>query len=171
MASTTGAGVNPSALDNVLTNKLARMLPQRVLQNRVYRLGESSPPGLNGYGPSWQVATLVLAARTTGQMRISVPPDFHLLAINSSATVATALGAFRAQFYDVKKKKRFGDRGTLFANIGGQTGQTFFLREPYQFDKPNSQVLVLIQNLEAGANTIQIVLYGVALGPTQRRSL
>ena len=52
--------------------------------------------------------------------------------------------------------------------MGGTQGPvgpagSFFLREPYRFDEPDSQMLVSITNLELVQNTVQIVFYGVAM--------
>lgn len=163
-------GSNPYSLRDTLVNPLARMLPLKSAQAQVYRLGEKNPPsgGLDGHSPSWEVASFVLPARGTSQARISLQRDFTLLALSCNATVIDH-GGFRAQLYDTQKKVRFADRGVLSALIAG-TGtvvgahtRPMFLREPYAFDAPDSQVLVLVQNLEPVVNTIQLVLYGQVL--------
>lgn len=154
------AGVNPYSLKGVLQNPLARMLPLREATNQVYRLGEAVPPGLRGYGPTWEVISLALAGRGTLQVRLNVQRDFHLMALTASSSAA---GGFRAQLYDANKKRRFADRGVNFSNLFGATGRALFLREPYEFDQPDSSILCVVQNLDPGANTVQIVLYGVAL--------
>lgn len=148
---------NPYTLRNTLTNKLARLLPLKGAG--VYRLGESNPPGLQGYGPVWEPVTVTLGALQTQQMRVNVQRDFHLLALTGSATG----GAFRVQLYDVNNKLRLADRGVRQENVVGTGGFPFFLREPYRFDQPDSQVMFLIQNLASVSNTIQAVLYGVCL--------
>lgn len=154
------AGVNPYSLKDVQINPLARMLPLREANSQVYRLGEATPPGLRGYGPTWEVISLVLAGRGTLQVRVNVQRDFHLMALTASSSAA---GGFRAQLYDANKKRRFADRGVNFNNLFGPTGRALFLREPYRFDQPDSSILCVVQNLDAAANTVQIVLYGVAL--------
>ena len=142
-------------------NPFVRMLPVG-LQRAVYRMGEPWPPGLEGYQPRWQVLNAVLGAQQTIQLKIDVPNDFYLLAILCSATVNELGGGFRAQFYDVFKKYRLQDRGIKFQNLGGASNGAFFLRDPYHFDLPRSQVKVVLQNMEIVSNTIQVALYGVA---------
>lgn len=158
-------GVNPYSLRNTLVHPLARMLPLQRWQQQVYRLGEKNPPAgdMQDHAPSWEVASFVLPALGTIQARINVQKDFHLLAITTTSSVQTALGGFRAQLYDAIKKVRFADRGMLRALMGGTTSGPFFLREPYQFDQPNSQILVMVQNMELVQNTIQLSLYGQVL--------
>ena len=163
-------GANPYSLRNTLVNPLARMLPLKSGQSQVYRLGEKRPPsgGLDGHSPSWEVISFVLPANGTSQGRISLQRDFTLMALTCNASV-TDHGGFRAQLYDTMKKVRFADRGVLGALIAGAgtvvgaMTSPVFLREPYAFDEPDSQVLVLVQNLEPVVNTIQLVLYGQVL--------
>lgn len=157
------AGTNPYSLRGTQQNPLARMLPRTHLQGQVYRMGERVPPGLAGYGPLWIPIPFVLTARQTLQARVSVQRDFHLLAMAGSASVLTALGGFRAQFYDISKKRRFSDRGIGINQLVGPGAEPVFLREPYRFDAPDSQIMVVVQNLEAAGNTIELVLFGVAL--------
>lgn len=89
------------------------------------------------------------------------------MALTATSSVFTTRGGFRAQLYDMKKQLRFADRGQLVANIAGNGGTTpgapFFLREPWQFDEPDSQVLVIVQNMETAQNSIQLVMYGQVL--------
>lgn len=142
-------------------NYYARMFPLQREQMQVYRYGEKIPPGLEGYQPRWEVVNAVLGAQQTLQVRVDIMTDFHILALLGTASTNT-VGGFRAQFYDQLKRLRMADRGVQFSNIGGKSNSPFFLREPYRFDLPQSQMLVLFQNLEAVANTVQIALYGVA---------
>jgi len=154
-----------------LINPYAQMLPLRSDQESVYRFAEPNPPGLEGYFPRWEVVSMVLGAQQSLQVRVDLMSDFHLLALLGSATVNTGLGGFRAALYDVLKKRRIGsDRGIQFPNIGGAAGSAFYMREPYQFDLPRSQVIVLLQNMEVAQNTVQLVLYGVAAPFTGRLS-
>lgn len=141
-------------------NPFVRMFPFGP-QRSVYRLAEGRPPGLEGYQPRWQVLNAVLGAQQTIQLKIDVPNDFYLLAILTSAT-SELTGGFRAQFYDVFKKYRLQDRGVQHALLGGASNGVFFLRDPYHFNLPRSQVKVVMQNLELVTNTIQVALYGVA---------
>jgi len=148
---------------------LARMLPLQREQAQVYRLGEKNPPvgELGDHAPMWEAVTLVLGARQTAQPRVNLQRDFTLLALTTTAS-SVASGGFRAQFYDKKKDLRFADRGVQQANIaggfvGGAGIGAFFLREPYTFDQPDSQMMIIVQNLETVTNTIQIALYGVVL--------
>jgi len=152
---------NIKSLRADFVNPLTRMLPLFRPQAAVYHLADKNPPGLEGYQPRWEVVNAVLAQRDTLQMKVDIMTDFHLLAILGSATTNT-VGGFRAQFYDAIKKVRLQDRGVQFAQLGGGSNAPFFLRAPYAFDQPRSQVLIILQNLETVSNTIQIVLYGLA---------
>lgn len=157
-------GVNPYSLRNTMVHPLARMTPKGLYQQQVYRLGEKNPPvgAMADHSPKWEVVTVVLDALGTTQARINVERDFHIVSLLASSS-SNVSGGFRAQLYDTLKKVKFEDRGVNFANLAGASGKAYMLREPYQFDLPNSQVLLLLQNLEAVQNTIQIVLYGQVL--------
>lgn len=163
-------GAKPYTLSQTMQHPLARMLPLLRLQMQVYRLGEKHPPSgpLDGHGPDWEAMSMVLAARSTAQARINLQRDFTWLAVSATSSVIDH-GGFRAQFYDTKKALRFADRGVQMAQIAGPGGAVapnsgyWFLREPYRFDEPDSQLYVLVQNLETVANTIQLVFYGSVL--------
>lgn len=154
-------GANPRSLRNTLVHPLARMLPQLRFQQQVYRLGEKNPPAgtMVDHAPNWNITTLILAGLGTQQVRVNVQPDFHWLATLGGCTLNT-VGGFRAQIYDTRKKLRFADRGVRFANLGGNSIGPQWLRDPYRFDLPNSQVLLVVQNLESAQNEIQIAMYG-----------
>lgn len=161
------AGAKPYTLRYVSQHPLARMLPLHRYQDQTYRLGERLPPSaLDGHGPVWEAATVTLNARGTLQVRVNLQRDFTLIAIaaNSSSNVN---GGFRVQLYDLKKRLRFADRGVNFATFAGSvappTSSPLFLREPWRFDLPDSQLLLNVQNLEAVANTVQVVFYGSVL--------
>lgn len=163
------AGSRPYSLRHTLQNPLARMLPLSREQSQVYRLGEKRPPAgfIDGHAPVWEAISMVLTSLGTIQARVALQRDFHLLALTASTSVNTA-GGFRAQLYDAAKQVRLADRGVPLANLAGSAGPAgpvapFFLRDPYRFDDPDSQVLVVITNLEAVQNTVQLVLYGVCL--------
>lgn len=142
-------------------NPFVRMLPLAgSAQRGVYRMGDPHPAGLEGYQPRWQVLNAVLGAQQTIQTTVDLPTDFHLLALLASAT-SEVVGGFRAQLYDTLKKVRLQDRGIQHALIGGAGLSPFFLREPYHFDLPCSQVKVIMQNMETAVNTVQLVLYGM----------
>ena len=163
--------MNPSPTQNVLHHTLARMLPLHRYQSQVYRLAQKYPPGLeDGFAPIWEVATALLPARQTTQLRINFQREFHLLAISASSSLG---GGFRAQLYDMKKAYctgqgkpgvRLAARGVNLANYFGPGTSPFFLREPYPFTEKNAQALVIVQNQDtSGANNIiQVVLYGQA---------
>ena len=174
--------MNPAPDQNVLHHPLARMLPLHRYQSQVYRLAQKYPPGLeDGFTPIWEVATCLLPARQTTQLRINFQREFHLLAILGSSSQP---GGFRAQLYDMKKSYlqwanvaeriasvvrgkpgvRLAARGVNLANYFGPGSAPFFLREPHPFTEPNAQALVIIQNQDTGAtsNQIQVVLYGQA---------
>lgn len=156
--------INPYALKNTLTHPLARLLPIAKYQRQMYRLGESTPPSgaMAEHAPSWEVASFILDPQGVGQARINLQRDFWLIALLASASVNN-LGGFRAQVYDSQKDRRFADRGPFFSLIGGNVSGPQFLREPYQFDQPDSQILLNVANLEPAQNTIQIVFYGQVL--------
>jgi hypothetical protein len=141
------------------------MLPLQREQMQVYRLGEKNPPAghLQDHAPMWECVTVILSARGSTRVRVNLQRDFTLMALTATASVNTALGGFRAQLYDMKKQLRFADRGVMFANLAGTAGAAVFLREPWEFDEPDSQVLVIVQNMEAAQNSIQIALYGQVL--------
>lgn len=143
-------------------NPYARLLPLGVgSQRKVYRMAETNPPGLEGYQPRWQVLNAVIGAQQTYQAKVDLPDHFHLLAVLTSATGELLPGNFRAQFYDVFKKRRIQDRGVQNAQLGGASGAAFFLAEPYEFDIPRSQIKVVMQNLLATPSTVQVAFYGL----------
>jgi hypothetical protein len=173
--------MNPRRDPSVLTHTLARMLPLHSYQSQVYRLGEKYPPGFeDGFTPIWEVATALLPARQTTQLRINFQNQFHLLAIMGSSSLA---GGFRVQLYDMKKQYcswadaarrivgapqkpgvRLAGRGVNFATFLGTGSDPFFLREPHPFTEPNAQALVIVQNQDTSgaSNQIQVALYGLA---------
>jgi hypothetical protein len=168
--------MNPLKNPNVLINYLARMLPLDTYQHAVYRLGQKHPPGFeDGFCPMWEVATAILPARQTTQLRINFQREFHLIGTMASSSLA---GGFRAQLYDTKKQYvqgtkpgvRLAARGVNHVNYFGGTAallafgtQPFFIREPHPFTEPDAQALVIIQNQDTSAsnNNIQVALYGV----------
>jgi len=155
---------NLKSLRPEFVNPFARFLRMpKGYQAQVYRYAEASPPGCEGYQPRWEVVNAVLGPQQTIQAKVDLMNDFHILAILASASRNT-VGGFRAHVYDKKKNRRIGPgpQGCQFPNLGGNTAAPFFLREPYAFDLPLSQVLVILQNLEPAANTVQLVLYGLA---------
>jgi hypothetical protein len=160
------AGAKPYTLRYVSQHPLARMLPLHRYQDQAYRLGERIPPSaLDGHGPTWEAVTVALNARSTLQVRVNLQRDFTLIAISASSS-SSVNGGFRAQFYDKKKGLRFADRNVNQVNFAGTVAggsSPVFLREPYRFDLPDSQLLLNVQNLEIVANTVQIVFYGSAL--------
>jgi hypothetical protein len=173
--------MNPVHDPNVLVNHLSRMLPLHSYQSQVYRLAEKHPPGFeDGFTPIWEVATALLPARQTTQLRINFQNQFHLLAIMGSSSLA---GGFRVQLYDMKKQYcswanvrrriigdpqkpgvRLAGRGVNFATFLGTGSDPFFLREPHPFTEPDAQALVIIQNQDTTgtSNQIQVALYGLA---------
>jgi hypothetical protein len=72
-------------------------------------------------------------------------------------------GNFRVQIYDTQKALRMADRGVQLQNLGGDAHGPQWLRDPYHFDLPDSQVLLIVQNLEQQTNQIQVALYGQVL--------
>jgi hypothetical protein len=152
---------NLKSLRREFINPYTRMLPVRGWQADVYRMAEDLPPGLNGYQARWEVVNAVLGARQTLLVNVPLMNDFHMLAILAGASTNT-VGGFRAQIYDVLKKRKLQDRGMQFPNLGGGAASPFFLREPYRFDLPLSMVKLVLTNMEAVTNTVQLVLYGVA---------
>jgi hypothetical protein len=170
--------MNPSCGTKVLFHTLARLLTLHGYQDQVYHLGQKHPPGFeDGYCPVWEVATALLPARTTTQLRINFQREFHLFAMTASSSAA---GGFRAQLYDMKKQYcpgakpgvRLTARGVNFSNLFGAAfnpaappsngGAAWFLREPHPFTEKNAQALVVVQNQDTGgaSNQIQVALYG-----------
>lgn len=158
-------GASPRALANTLIHPLARMLPLLRYQMQVYRLGEKNPPvgSMAGHSPHWAISTLLLDPLATQQVRMNLQPDFHWLATLGRSSVFTDLGGYRAQIYDIEKGLRMADRGVKVANLGGDAGAVHWFRDPYRFDAPNSQVLLVVQNLEQSTNEVQLALYGQVL--------
>ncbi len=115
-------------------------------------------------GPQWIVFDLVLDALSTLQVRTTVQAGFVLLGVTAGSSPAEAGGVlpFRAQLYDLPRKRRLADRGVQSALLGGGTTGGFMLREPYPLDLPNHQILVIAQNMAQVQNAVQLVLYGVA---------
>lgn len=163
-------GAKPYSLQNTIVHPIARMLPLQKEQMMVYRLGEKYPPigWLAQHSPTWEAVTLVLAPQANQIVRVNVQRDFTLMSVSVTNT-SNVNGGFRAQFYDIKKQLRMSDRGVLQSNMGGPVFAvpapcgSFFLREPYRFDLPDSQLMIVAQNLELVQNLVQIALYGVAL--------
>jgi len=156
--------VNPRTLRAEFINPFVRLLRMPLgYQSQVYRYAEKSPPGCEGYQPRWEVISAALGAQQTIQVKVDLMNDFHILGILASAT-ANTVGGFRAHVYDKAKNRRIGPgpQGCQFPNLGGNTASPFFLREPYRFDLEGSQALVILQNLEPAANTVQLVLFGLA---------
>jgi hypothetical protein len=152
---------HPYSLDRVVQNQLSNLVPLRRTNQQCYQMGYKHPSGdLDGYCPSWEVVSFVLGPFGTKQARVSLQRDFHLLGVIGSST---SPNGFRAQFYDVKKQRRFADRPFGHFNFLGGQGSVFMLRRPYRFEEPNSQLLVLAQNYDSATATEQIVLYGCVL--------
>jgi len=151
----------PYSLDHVLQNQLSNLVPLRRTNQQCYQMGFRHPQGdLDGYGPIWEAISLVLPAFGTRDARVNVQRDFHLLGTIGSAT---GPNGFRAQMYDVKKRRRFADRPFGHFNFFGGQGSVLMLRRPYRFDEKDSQLLIMVQNLDTVTSTIQIVLYGCVL--------
>lgn len=152
---------HPYSLDHVLQNQLSNLVPLRRTNQQCFQLGYPHPQGdMDGYGPMWEVVSMSLAAFGTKQARINVQRDFHILGKIGNST---GPNGFRAALYDVKKKRRFADRPFGHFNLLGGQGSVFMLRRPYRFDQPDSQLLVMVQNLDSVAATIQIVIFGCVL--------
>lgn len=156
------AGAKPYSRINTFMNPLARMIPFFDFQRQVYRLGEHNPPlgEMAEHAPSWEAVSALLPAQGTIQLRVNVQRDFWLLALTTSSDQAAG---FRAQLYDTIKKVRLADRGIKNLLIGGTSNGAFFLRDPYNFDQPDSQILVVLQNLALVPANVQLALYGQVL--------
>jgi hypothetical protein len=87
------------------------------------------------------------------------------LAITVAATQSAVpfVSTYRAQTYDTRKALRMADRGVRHANLGGTGSAASWMRDPYVFDVPDPQVLLVVQNLKNAQNEIQIVHYGQVL--------
>ena len=163
-------GSRPYTLEFVQQHPLSRMLPLARYQAQTYRMGERIPPSaLTDHGPMWEAVDFLLDPLDTLQARVNVQRDYTLIAFMGTCSSNLA-GGFRVQFYDVKKRYRFADRGVNFANFAGpveiasgNAPSPFFLREPYRFEIPDSQILLACQNFESVANTVSLALYGQVL--------
>jgi hypothetical protein len=138
--------------------------------------GLTTWPGLNGLSfpffsseevglpgnPLQVITTFPLANIPPGAPPLnSQLPETGSISLTLPATPIPA--GFRAQIYDTRKGLRMADRGVRVANLGGDTHGVQWFRDPYVFDLPNSQVLLIVQNLVNQANEIQIALYGQVL--------
>lgn len=164
-------GARPYTLNYTQVHPLARMLPLFRPQMQVYRHGERIPPSaLEGHGPVWETTRWTLDAFATQQSRVNLQRDFTLISVSAKCS-SNLQGGFRLQMYDLKKRYRFQDRGIDFGNLAGPVqidgapkgGAAFFLREPYRFEVPDSQIYIECQNLESVPNTISFAVYGQVL--------
>jgi hypothetical protein len=162
-------GAKPYTLRWVLQHPLARMLPLGRYQAQTYRLGERIPPSaLEDHGPMWEAVEFLMDPLDTLQARVNLQRDFTLMAVAATCS-SNVNGGFRLQFYDLKRRFRFADRPINFANVGGPisaplgpglTPSPIFLREPYRFAVPDSQILLDCQSFENVTNDVQILFYG-----------
>lgn len=159
-------GSKPYVLSNTQQHPLARMTPLRRDQAQTYRLGERIPPSaLTDHAPMWEAVECLLDPLDTQQARVNLQRDYTWLAKIANCT-SNLSGGFRAQVYDIKKRYRFADRGINFSNFAGpvqnptHSPACFFLREPYRFEIPDSQILLQIQNFENAPNTVMMAFYG-----------
>lgn len=163
-------GSKPYVLAYTQQHPLARMTPLRRDQAQTYRLGERIPPSaLGDHAPMWEAAEALLDPLDTLQLRINLQRDYTWLA-KAATCNSNVVGGFRTQVYDIKKRYRFADRGINFANFAGPVSNPagndpacFFLREPYRFEIPDSQILVVIQNFENAPNDVMLAFYGQVL--------
>jgi len=163
-------GARPYTLQRIMQNPLARMLPLFRWQAQVYRMGERIPPSaLSDHGPMWETQEFSLDPLGTVQARVNLQRDFTLISVAAKCSVDT-VGGFRIQMYDLKKRYRFADRSTNFGNFAGPVQNpagndpaAFFLREPYRFDVPDSQIMMQVQNMENVPNVVNVALYGQVL--------
>jgi len=154
------AGAKPYSLDRVLQNQLSNLVPLRRTNQQVYQLGMKRQFGLEGYAPMWECVSFVLPPLGTREARVNLQRDFHLMGMVGSST---SVNGFRIQMFDVRKKRRFTDRGFGHFNLLGGQGSVLFLRRPYRFNEPNAQILVIAQNYDTVTATEQIVLFGQVL--------
>lgn len=164
-------GSKPYVLSYTQQHPLARMTPLRRDQSQTYRLGERIPPSaLNDHAPMWEAVECLLDPLDTVQARVNLQRDYTWLSKSSTCTSNLA-GGFRAQVYDIKKRYRFADRSINFANFAGPVNNagaanspaSFFLREPYRFEIPDSQILLQVQNFESAPNIVMMAFYGQVL--------
>jgi hypothetical protein len=163
-------GARPYTLEQIMQHPLARMLPLFRWQAQVYRMGERIPPSaLADHGPVWEAQEFTLDPLGTLQARVNLQRDFSLISVAAKCTVDT-VGGFRVQMYDLKKRYRFADRSINFGNLGGPVANIsgnspspFFLREPYRFEVPDSQIMMQVQNMENAPNVVNLALYGQVL--------
>lgn len=164
-------GSKPYVLTYVQQHPLSRMLPLRRDQAQTYRMGERIPPSaLEAHGPMWEAVDFLLDPLDTLQARVNLQRDYTLISKSARCDVNT-VGGFRVQYYDIKKRFRFADRGINFATFAGPVNNSgagnspaaFSLREPYRFEIPDSQILLQVQNFENVPNVVQIAYYGQVL--------
>lgn len=163
-------GSKPYVLSETQQHPLARMTPYRRDQAQTYRLGERIPPSaLGDHAPMWEAVEFLLDPLDSLQARVNLQRDYTWMSKTANCSVNTA-GGFRVQQYDIKKRYRFADRSTNFATFAGpvanQVGNSpscFFLREPYRFEVPDSQILLQVQSFEQVPITVMMAFYGQVL--------
>jgi hypothetical protein len=163
---------HPYTLRWTSQHPLARMLPLFRYQAQVYRLGERLPPSaLIDHAPMWEHVEFKLDPMDSLQARVNLQRDFTLVSKGANCS-SNANGGFRVHFYDLKQRYRFQDRGVNFGNFGGPVSgiasgtlspAPFYLREPYRFPVPDSQILIEVQSFEEVPNTVNLVYYGQVL--------
>lgn len=143
---------------------LGLWLPERKLSSPAYVPSPKARLGLRYKRPIWYVMNVTLGALKTGYARISVAPNFRLVAILSQATAASPadnIGPFQFQLYDNARRVAFSELPIAQGVGSGTAQQPFILKVPYKF-AGTTPVQCRIQNRATTTNTIYLVLYGVS---------
>lgn len=126
---------------------------------------------LLGLRPFWQVfggqtGDVTIPANQWVELRQVCQSDFiaHSIMISTTVGGTSANPGVRAQIRDMStmpgKGSKFSISGVNDVNFGGSARHPFFLRKPYRF-RAGHTIVVRIQNLQASANNVQVVISGV----------
>jgi len=126
---------------------------------------------MRGLRAFWQVfggttGDVSIPANQWVELRQVCQSDFiaHTLMVSTTVGGTSANPGVRVQIRDMStqpgKGKRFSLVGVNDVNFGGSARHPFFFRKPYRF-RAGHTILVKIQNLQASANNVQVVIAGV----------
>ena len=125
---------------------------------------------MRGRRPFWEVfggaaGDVTIPANQWVELRQVCQSDFlaHTLMVSTTVGGTGANPGCRVQIRDMStqpgKGKRFSIVGVNDVNFGGSARHPFSLRKPYRFHAGHT-ILVRIQNLQASANGVQVVIAG-----------
>lgn len=150
---------------------LGLWLPIRKLVSSAYSPNRRDRAQLLGGRPFFQVfgggtGDVTIPAGQWVELTQVFQTDFiaHTIMVSTSQGGTSASPGVRLQIRDMStqpgRQKRFSLVGVNDVNMGGTARRPFFLRKPYRFVAGHT-ILVKIQNLQAVANNVQVVIAGV----------